>query len=1207
MFEIPLRLGNQLIKNSFIRVPDHINFGTDLLMGMDILENNEVILNIQDNLLWINQSSIPIETVSSVVEKIGTVRIVRNIHTSNKKKIPLKLKEDCHVPPHSAVIVHTHTTKLTNQNMLFTPYNHYQNTLYQGLVRINSSGSAKILFVNNEGIPRRVYKNAKIGYVEPSDLAVINDEEIGQEQPVNLIENSQEEINPEDELNQYLNCDPEFKGDILKLLLKYRDVVALPGEPYGETHLIKLALKLKEGAKPIALAPYRIPHSKEAKLDAEIDKMLKEGTIAPSFSPWAFPVVIVAKPDDSIRVCIDYRKLNELTISDSYPLPNIEQLLMGLGDSKCFTQLDLVQAYHQVPLTEESRPMTAFQVKRGHYEFLKAPNGLKQMPAIFQRLMNSIFPNHKNVSSYLDDLLIHSANQDEHITHLEEVLLKLREAGLKIKLKKCSFYKKSVKYLGFELTDSGFKPLDDKVAAINQFPPPKTDDDIRSFLGMAGYYRQYIPNFSAIAKPLSNLLKKNTPFLWSDECEKAFIELKNRLSSAPVLTYPNFESPFFIETDASNQGIGAVLSQKDEETGKLKPIAFASRLLKNAELNYTVTEKEALAIVWALKKFRYTIYGYEVVAITDHQPLLGLFGRTLPPGRLGRWAILIQEFGLSLKYKPGALNKVPDALSRYPIETEETQEPNTTALVSSETEMKKVLVKQPVPAWTVEELKIAQRSDDKISKIITYLERSEEGEKEPPLPSGCQLRYFQIFDDLLYYVEEGEGTRLGQELIRIIIPENYVNNLLHLYHDSAYIGHRGVEKTVERISRLYLAFNLSQKVREYISSCTKCLEHRNPHRRPSPIFQYKVIAKPFYEIHMDILGPLPTTSEGFKYIIVYVDRFTRYTLIDKLKDRSAISVASSIMSKVISEYQTPSVLVSDNALEFVSSVIEEICKLFRIRKTEIVSYHPAANGLAEAANKRIINALRVSVRKDQKNWSELLPLVQMALNSAYHDAIGDTPHFLLFLQDKIIPTDLFISHVTDHEPQEYIDQLVQRQKLVYKVVQQNLTNEQGRYIRKKNKKAQDYPIKEGGRVYLKTRVPPRICKKLYPKFEGPYRVLRDLGYQRFLVKNLINGKERQVHADNTKIIPESCTYPALNKQTKLPFPLLEEPTIVPEEVEEDEPFEVEITYLTPPVTEDISTENNPRPPPNAEPPRPPTPERPRYHFRPRPTPKPSRF
>ena len=182
--------------------------------------------------------------------------------------------------------------------MLFTPYNHYQNTLYQGLVRINSSGSAKILFVNNEGIPRRVYKNAKIGYVEPSDLAVINDEEIGQEQPVNLIENSQEEINPEDELNQYLNCDPEFKGDILKLLLKYRDVVALPGEPYGETHLIKLALKLKEGAKPIALAPYRIPHSKEAKLDAEIDKMLKEGTIAPTFSPWAFPVVIVAKPDD---------------------------------------------------------------------------------------------------------------------------------------------------------------------------------------------------------------------------------------------------------------------------------------------------------------------------------------------------------------------------------------------------------------------------------------------------------------------------------------------------------------------------------------------------------------------------------------------------------------------------------------------------------------------------------------------------------------------------------------------------------------------------------------------------------------------------------------------------------------------------------------------------------------------------------------------
>ena len=1205
VFEIPLYLANQAINNSFICVPNEINFGTDLLMGMDILEANKAILNMEENNLIINKSITPLNTISSLQEKFGVVKTIRNNRKLGNKKIQLKLKEDCHIPPYSALLIQTHTAKCQNEEVIFCPFVHYQNSLYEGLTHINNDGNTEILFINGEAVPRTLTKGAKLGTVYLSDIAIIEENEIENEQPVNTI-NSKPTINQKDELKEYVNCPPEFEDEIINILSKYRDVIALPGEPYGETHLIKLALKLKEGTKPIALTPYKIPHSKEAKLDAEIEKMLREGTIAPTFSPWAFPVVIVAKPDDTIRVCIDYRRLNDVTISDAYPLPNIDTLLMGLGDSKYFTQLDLVQAYHQVPLTEESRPLTAFTVKRGHYEFRKAPYGLKQMPAVFQRLINNIFPNHKNVSSYLDDLLIHSADKEEHIKHLEEVLIKLREAGLKVKLKKCSFCKNSVKYLGFELTDKGFKPLDDKVAAINQFPSPKTDDDIRSFLGMAGYYRQYIPNFSSISKPLTNLLKKNNPFVWSEACEKAFQELKTLLSSAPVLIYPNFHSTFFVETDASNQGIGAVLSQKDEETGKLKPIAFASRLLKDAEENYSTTEKEALAIVWALKKFRYTIYGYPIVAITDHQPLVGLFSRTLPPGRLGRWALLIQEFGLKIKYQPGALNKVPDALSRHPVGTGEIQKQATTTLVSSENATK-TKVKQPVPAWTIDELKRAQRSDEKISAIMEYVRNGKREEEEPLLPAGCKLENFKIFEEILYYVYEGSGTRTGQEVVKILIPEELLPNLFSLYHESSFIGHRGIEKTVERISRIYLSFNLQTRIKEYVLSCKKCLEHRNQGRKPAPTFQYEVIAKPFFEIHMDILGPLPATADGFKYIIVYVDRFTRYTLIDKLKDRSAISVANSIVSKVISEYQCPSVIVSDNGPEFLSNVITEICKLFSIRKTEIVSYHPAANGLAEAANKRIINALRVSVRKDQKNWSELLPLVQLALNSAYHDAIGDTPHFLLFLQDKIIPPELFISHVTNSEPHEYIDQFIQRQKLVYKVVQTNLTNEQARYTKKRNKKAQIYPIKEGGRVYLKTRVPPKICKKLYPRFEGPYRVLRDLGYQRFLVKNLINGKEKTVHADNTKIIPESCTYPALNKQAKLPFPLLEKPADFLDDSEEDDIYDINISYLVPPTVEEISEENNSQPPLNPEPSMPTPTEGPRYSLRPRPTTKPSYF
>lgn len=1156
IYEIPIKLCEKVFHNKFIVVPNEINFPTDMLMGMDIMRTNNMILNMCENFVTIKDKSTPIQTISSIVEEQDRIKIIRNINLKTKEGRVIKIRadNDLIIPPNSARIIHAHAKGVRDENLLMKPHCQFNSNVSESLIFVNSSSKMDILYVNSEDISRRIDKNLVLGTAIPTDVALLGESEIFGDDRVLAVEKSEINLTKVcEEIDSLVNCEKDVKTQLLPTLAKYRDILAIPGEQLGQTHLIELALKLKEGTKPIALAPYKIPHSKELKLEAEIDRLLKQGTIAPTNSPWSFPVVIVAKPDDSIRLCVDYRKLNEVTESDNYPLPVIEDLLMGLGDSKIFTQLDLVQAYHQVPLSEETRPMTAFSIKRGHYEFQSAPYGIKQMPAVFQRLMNNLFPNHKNVTTYLDDLLIHSKNIEEHFQHLEEVLTKLREAGLKVKLKKCSFCQSSVRYLGYELTDKGFKPLNDKVAAINKFPIPNKEDDVRSFLGMAGYYRKYIDNFSTIAQPLSNLLKKDVPFCWTNECENSFKKLKDKLSAAPVLTYPNFKLPFFIETDASQKGIGAVLSQKDEKGGKLKPIAFASRLLKSAENNYSVTEKEALAVVWALRKFRYTVYGYPVTVITDHQPLVSLFTRTLPPGRLGRWALLIQEFGIKIKYKPGCLNYVPDALSRYPIEAEETiQEDSTVLLIDTHG----VKAKQPVQAWSLEELKAAQSTDENIIAIRTYLENGEKG-KQPILPTGCTIDQFKVHQDIVYHTKEGTSTRTGTQTIRLLVPEKLVPNLLNLYHNSTIIGHRGIDHTVHRINTLYVVFNLKQKVEEYVTNCVKCIEHRMNPRKPAPISKYEVIPRPFHSMHMDILGPFPVTREGYKYIIVYVDRFSRYTLIDKLKDRTAQSVAASLVNKVITEYSTPSVLISDNALEFTSAIVSELCKLFKIKKTEIIAYHPAANGLAESANKRILNALRVAVNKDQRNWSELLPLIQMALNTAYHDAIGDTPHFLVFLQDKITPIDLFFNEVGENEPHDYLKEMKARQKLVYRVVQENLINSQNRYTGKYNNKSKIYPIKEGGRIYLKTRVPPKLCRKLYPKYEGPYRVLKDLGAQRFLVKNLITSKEKKVHADQTKILAESFVFPAQNRQVKLPFPNLKEPSLpYDENLEDDDMNEV---------------------------------------------------
>jgi hypothetical protein len=400
--------------------------------------------------------------------------------------------------------------------------------------------------------------------------------------------------------------------------------------------------------------------------------MLKDKIIVPSKSKWNLPMIVVPKKMDASgkkkwRICIDFRKLNEVTIGGSYPLPNIQDILDKLGRARYFTTLDCASGYLQVPITGEDRHKTAFSTADGHFEYVRMPFGLKSAPSTSQRMMNSILSEliGNRCLVYVDDILILGETLDEHNSKLREVFQKLREFNITIEPDKCEFFKEELSYFGHIVTADGVKPDRKKITSVIDFPIPRSQKDLKSFLGLAGYYRIFIDSFSAIARPLTDLLKKDKEWKWNEKERASFDLLKFKLTNAPLLQYPNFNEAFIITTDASGYAIGAILSQG--KLGSDKPVAYVSRTLNGAELNYATVEKELLAIVWACKHFRPCLLGRKFQIVTDHKGLTWIFNVKNPSSRLMRWKLLLEEYDYEIEYRAGKRNCKADSLSRYPV------------------------------------------------------------------------------------------------------------------------------------------------------------------------------------------------------------------------------------------------------------------------------------------------------------------------------------------------------------------------------------------------------------------------------------------------------------------------------------------------------------------------------------------------------------
>ena len=597
-------------------------------------------------------------------------------------------------------------------------------------------------------------------------------------------------------------------------LEEYHDIFSLDDDEHGETSLVEFNIDTGE-SRPIKQAARRVPYAARQEIAAQLSKMQDGGVIQPSNSSWASPVVLVRKRDGSLRFCVDYRALNSVTKPDVFPLPRIDDLLDKLGQAKYFTTLDLKSGYWQIKMDSSSQEKTAFATHRGLYEFRVMPFGVKNAPAVFQRLMQNVLSNlnvdtdKEFVDVYLDDIIIFSGTISEHMNHLQKVLQCFKIANLKLNPKKCRFCCSEVEYLGHVITPNGFKPNVRNTEAVKEFPVPTTLRELRQFLGLTSHYRRFVKGFAKIAQPLYTLTKKDVPFHWTAECEAAFDYLKSCLITTPVLAFPDFDRNFVLETDASILGLGAILSQIQED-GNLHPLAYASRSLSKSEKNYSATDLETLAVVWAVTHFRYYLYGHQVTIYTDHTAVKAVLETPNLTGKHARWWSKIHGSGIgevNIVHRAGKENRHADALSHQPVmpaPTEKDEEADlevqVAKIVSTDVPdtLDELLRQQPTSTSTdTDDLIARQLADPCLEPIILYLKDGRLPENEQQAQEIITLsKQFTILDEILYR----ENSK-GGELPQIVIPASLKQQMMEEHHAGLLAGHFSGPRLYKTISK----------------------------------------------------------------------------------------------------------------------------------------------------------------------------------------------------------------------------------------------------------------------------------------------------------------------------------------------------------------------------------------------------------------------
>lgn len=902
------------------------------------------------------------------------------------------------------------------------------------------------------------------------------------------------------------NVTDEEYNDIMSLLYKYKEVVSMGDDDLGYTQTIKHRIHTTDEV-PVTVRPHRLHPAHFQEVKEYIDRQLKQGIIRHSTSPYAAPVVVVRKKDGKIRLCCDYRKLNAKTRKDAYPLPRIEESLDALNGARYFTSLDLVQGYLQCAMHEDDIHKTAFRPGTGGlYEYLTLPFGLCNAPSSFQRLMEICLgdQNYQTLLIFLDDILVFSPDVASHMSRLELVFQRLKLHGLKIKPAKCRFLQQKVRYLGHVVSAEGISTDPEKTKAVDDWKIPTSEKELRSFLGLCSYYRRFVPKFAQIAQPLHELLggnskksrnqqRKNLPFgqRWTTACTEAFQNLKTRLTSTPILGYPNFTTPFILETDASFEGLGAVLYQ--EQDGGRKVIAYASRGLRPNErkmTNYSAMKLELVALKWAVtEKFRDYLLGSKCICFTDNSPLTHLQTAKLGATETN-WVAQLAQFDLEIKYKPGKQNTSADALSR--MSREDTDEAE--RIVSNITESLKIPDieesqvygtvnnvmdnEEPLPSsnafpqFTPTELCQLQEKDDTIRKFKTIWRSGARPTttqiKQEPRKVRLLLRQWTriVEKEGVLYRQINES---GEQVNQLILPASMKDMVLETLHNHA--GHQGVERTTALVRRRCYWPQIRKDILKWCKSCERCQLAKAPQPKVKTPIRNLLAKRPLEILAIDFTM-LERSSDGKENVLVMTDVFTKLTYAVAAKDQTASTVAKHLVQDWFFKYGVPKRIHSDQGRNFEGEVVKELCKLYNIKKSRTTPYRPEGNGQTERFNRTLHNLLKTLEADKKKKWPRYLPELLYMYNATPHSSTGYAPFYMMFGREATLPIDLMLEFQDSTETLEtdWITLHAQRMKDMEEIATTNMVAAGASRAATANRNTRVDEVEVGTRVFLRNRV-----------------------------------------------------------------------------------------------------------------------------------------
>ena len=867
------------------------------------------------------------------------------------------------------------------------------------------------------------------------------------------------------------------------------------------------SIPIMEGENPPFGPIYPLSKVELNTLSEYLDENLKKGFIRKSSSPAGAPILFVKKKDGSLRLCVDYRGLNKITTKNRYPLPLINELLDRLATAKFYTKLDIRNAYHRIRIAEGEEWKTAFRTRYGLFEYLVMPFGLTNAPASFQNLINETLREYLDhfVVVYLDDILIFSSDLEQHRTHVSLVLDKLLGAGLYVKAEKCEFDATDVEFLGFRVGQNNVSMDPKKVSTIVEWPVPKDSHDVQVFLGFANFYRRFIASYSKLASPLTALLKKNTTFMWTSEANTSFEKLKEAFTSAPLLHIYDPSAPCVLETDASDFAISGVLNQKKND--QLCPVAFFSRKLNAAEVNYDIHDKELLAIVDSFKQWRHYLEGatHRVEVITDHKNLEYFMNskRLTLNRRQARWAIELANYDFVIVYRPGSKNCRADALSRRTdlnFDEKGGKQP-----------VKQILDQNTIPdlqnrykqiasvtnassdilynSEFVQRVKNLYKNDSLATTILNFVKNPKS------IPKALSKDFSHNFcrkDLQNFRIDPLTGLVLRYSAIYVPDDVQLKLDLLKQHHDSILSGHFGRSKTTELLSRSFWWPGLRLFVKRYIANCQICTRSKPSRQLPiGHLHPLPIPERPWASISMDFITGLPLSNQC-NSILVVVDRLTKMShFIACVDTLSAEELSSIFLNNIFRLHGLPTDIISDRGTLFTSRFWKELMKQLQIKTNFSTAFHPQTDGQTERVNSILEQYLRVYVNYLQDNWFSLLPLAEFCYNNSEQASIKKSP----FFANYSFHPSLHLSPLKDSSVPASFD-LVSNLQEIHENIKSEIflaQQQQEKYYNQHRKPTPDYNINDFVFLSTKNIKTLRPSKKLDHRFIGPYKVLEKIG------------------------------------------------------------------------------------------------------------------